>query len=77
MMSTTMLTTTTRHDEMKKMPSSRLRSRANSDWKASWPRPGQREHGFDHDRAAEQSADLHAGNRHHRQQRIAHDMAHA
>ena len=32
---TRMLTITTRQEEMKKMPSSRLRSRANSDWKAS------------------------------------------
>ena len=75
MTSTTMFTTTTRHDEMKKMPSSRLRSRANSDWKASWPRPGQANTDLDDDRAAEQAADLHAGHRHHRQQRIAQHVA--
>ena len=57
--------------ETKKMPSSRLRSRARATRRRAGPRPGPGEHGLDHHRAAQQRADLHAGQRHHRQQRVA------
>ena len=59
----------------KMMPSSVLRSRATTELIGEPADAGQREHAFHHHAAAEQRAELQPKHRHHRQQRIARDVA--
>ena len=57
------------------MPSSRLKSRWNTRLEGERAEAGPAEHALDHDRAAEQRAELHADEAHHRQDRVAQHVA--